>query len=1175
MKFFRFSPSRLALSYIALSMIALALFAVPLWYAWRVNISTFRAYVNAEDTQRMLDVFHSGGAAGLTAAIDRLLPHLPRDEIMIFADPAKLRLAGNLPRWPAEVPEAPGTYGLELDLGGSSMRVVASHASLPGGYHLLVGRESARFQSLTDLFWYGIFGATAILVILGAIVGWLSRRSLLAEVQAISASAAAVVNGDLTRRVAVGRASSELDTLSQTVNGMLERLASQQEQSLARAFEEMQALKGQFQLAIDTIPGLVWSALPDGYIDFLNQRWREYTGLSLAEASGWGWQIAIHRDDLAGLVEYWKAVLASGKPGEIEARLRKHDGSYRWFLFRGVPLYDDAGRLVKWYGTNTDLEDRKQAEALVAGERNLLEKIAKGGPLAEVLDTACRLIEAMAPGSLCTALLIDADARLRHAAAPSLPREYTTALDGRKVELALGPCAMAVSLSEAVVVADIQAEARWPEYRALTAKHGLRSCTSLPILSSEGRVLGTLAALSREPGDPPPQLRAIMEQFTRLASIAVERAHTEQELKRSEQSYALAMEAARDGHWDWIVETDRFYASPRMLEIYGFAPDTVFAGRADFLARFPFHPEDKPKWEEAAAAHFAGRTARFDLELRMIRHGEVRWIQLSGLCLRHASGAPVRWTGSVSDITERKCAEAALRESEERFMLAVAGANDGIWDWDVATDQMFLSERTQHILDLAPGAAVRARAEWRAMMRMDPDDAQCSFRSIDEHVTGSSATYDEEWRVRDSDDTLHWIRVRGVCLRDASGHAYRMAGSIEDITDRKAAEDELLRLERQLRQSQRLEGMGTLAGGIAHDFNNILGAILGYGEMALRDVPASGRLRRDLDSIVAAGERGRALVDRILAFSRSAVGERVPVQVQKVVEEALDLVAAKLPPGVEVETNLDAGSAALLGDETQVHQVLMNLATNAVQAMPNGGSVRVALATAQLESSGTVTIGSLAPGSYIVLSVADSGTGIAPDVVDRIFDPFFTTKEVGVGTGLGLSLVHGIVTQLGGSINVASMPGKGSVFTVYFPRSADVAAGPVAETPNLPRGAGERVLIIDDEEALVALAQRTLQELGYVPAAFVSPAAALDAFRAEPMRFDVVITDERMPGMSGAALIREIRAVRRSIPILLVSGYLGGMVSSRAYNAGATEVLKKPLSARDLAVTLARALRPE
>ena len=297
------------------------------------------------------------------------------------------------------------------------------------------------------------------------------------------------------------------------------------------------------------------------------------------------------------------------------------------------------------------------------------------------------------------------------------------------------------------------------------------------------------------------------------------------------------------------------------------------------------------------------------------------------------------------------------------------------------------------------------------------------------------------------------------------------------------------------------------------------------------------------------------------------------MHVEAVVREALDQVAASLPENVTIAPRLRAGPAAMLGDSTQVHQVVMNLASNAVQAMPQGGILRIVLETARFGAARPATVGSIVSGDYVVLTVSDTGTGIPDDVLERMFDPFFTTKEVGVGTGLGLSLVHGIVTSVDGAIEVATERGKGTTFTVYLRRSGDATERPADENPPLPRGEGQRVLVVDDEEPLVRLATETLEELGYVALGFTSSAAALEAIRADPQRFDAMITDERMPGMTGSALIRQVRDIRDGIPIVLMTGFVGGGALDRARDAGADEVLKKPLSARELATSLARVLR--
>ncbi len=514
----------------------------------------------------------------------------------------------------------------------------------------------------------------------------------------------------------------------------------------------------------------------------------------------------------------------------------------------------------------------------------------------------------------------------------------------------------------------------------------------------------------------------------------------------------------------------------------------------------------------------------------------------------------------------------ALRTSEERFALAVAGSNEGIFDWDLALDRVYVSRRAQELFDLQPGELWRGRREWRDMLPLHPDDVEAQRRGVKAHVEGVTPTYDVEFRLIQVDGGYRWFRQRGIALRDGLGRAYRMVGSIGDITERKAEQDELLRLERRLRQAQQFEAMGTLAGGIAHDFNNILGAILGYGEMVTRDAPQGSRLRRDVDGIMAAGERGRALVDRILAFSRSGVGERRPVHVEGIVREALELVHANLPDNILVQTKLQTGHAAMLGDSTQVHQVVMNLVTNAVQAMTSGGTLRVSLELALLDAPHMGTTATIGAGEYITLTVNDDGTGISSDIIERIFDPFFSTKDVGVGTGIGLSLVCAIVSEIGGAIDVESIVGIGSTFTVYLPRTGEISEVREQDKTDLPRGDRQRVIVVDDEGPLVRLAAENLTEWGYVPVAFTSSIAALEAFSADPELYDAVITDERMPGLAGSALIREIHGIRPDIPTLLVSGYVGADLLLRAKDVGADEVLKKPLSMRHLALSLSRVL---
>lgn len=529
-------------------------------------------------------------------------------------------------------------------------------------------------------------------------------------------------------------------------------------------------------------------------------------------------------------------------------------------------------------------------------------------------------------------------------------------------------------------------------------------------------------------------------------------------------------------------------------------------------------------------------------------------------------------TALLRQLRRVEAGERALRASEERYALAMEGANEGHWDWDLATDSLFLSPKMKMLTGLSEDRVITTRSAWSAAVVIHPDDTPLRDAALADHFEGRTPRYECEYRARQPNGTWCWLLARGHCLRDAAGKPYRFVGSAIEITAQKQARIEKEHLETQLRQSQKMEAIGTLAGGIAHDFNNILGAILGYGELAQQQAASGSTLRRYLDNVMHAAERAKALVDRILGFSRSGLGERVPMNVQSVIEETLELLSASLPAGIRLEKRLEAGDAAVIGDATYLHQVAMNLCTNALHAMEHGGVLSVALERVDLRSQQVLSRGTLTPGSYVRLSVGDTGSGIAPGVLERMFDPFFTTKGVGQGTGLGLSLVHGIVTELGGAIDVSTEAGAGTRFSIWLPLTSDAGEPFVPATRELPRGHGEVVMIVDDEIPLVTLAEEMLAELGYEPVGFHSSGAALRAFRAEPRRFDLVLTDEAMPDLVGTELASEIRKLQTAVPIILMSGHGGPQLAKRATAIGVNEVLHKPLQRRDLAESLARVL---
>jgi signal transduction histidine kinase len=375
-----------------------------------------------------------------------------------------------------------------------------------------------------------------------------------------------------------------------------------------------------------------------------------------------------------------------------------------------------------------------------------------------------------------------------------------------------------------------------------------------------------------------------------------------------------------------------------------------------------------------------------------------------------------------------------------------------------------------------------------------------------------------------------------------------------------------------LHQAQKLEAIGTLAGGIAHEFNNILGAILGHAEVAL-ELRAGDAVRRHLEQITRAGERASYVIDQILTFSRRGERRHHPIAVQAAAADAVELLRASLPATLSLQTAFRAPNARIRGDATQLEQVIINLGTNAAHAMDGRGTIEITLDTIESNIDLALSHGNLPAGRYVRASVSDTGCGMDAQTMRRMFEPFFTTKEAGRGTGLGLATIHGIVAEHNGAINVESAPGEGATFQAYFPltdaRDADddtEARGP------LPRGDGQTVLLVDDERDLVLVGEEMLASLGFEPVGFDNGPAALGAFRTDPQRFDIVLTDEVMPAMTGTELARAMHQLRPDLPIVLMTGYAASVAIDRIRDTGIREVINKPLRSATIAQCLVRHL---
>jgi PAS domain S-box-containing protein len=512
-----------------------------------------------------------------------------------------------------------------------------------------------------------------------------------------------------------------------------------------------------------------------------------------------------------------------------------------------------------------------------------------------------------------------------------------------------------------------------------------------------------------------------------------------------------------------------------------------------------------------------------------------------------------------AELYEYRRAQDSLRDTEQRLRAVVEHAPIVVFSTD--RDGIFtLSEgRGLESLGLKPGQVVGMSAfeVYKDFPQIADNLRQClEGKPVNEVVRVGELVYESLYIPR----------------RAESGEVIGVSGVAWEVTQRVRAEEAARTLEAQLLQAQKMETIGTLAGGIAHDFNNILSPILGYAEIALSQLSADHAVRDDIDQVLKAARRARELVEQILIFSRRGDEVKRPLQLHLVILEALKLIRSSLPSSIEISQRIETRNDTVLADPAQMHQVIMNLCTNAAHAMRSGGGVlRVELARETVDAAAAEKISDLNPGCYVVLTVRDQGEGMDEATRQRVFEPFFTTKKPGEGTGLGLSVVHGIVHSHGGAITVESRVGEGATFRAYFPSAAGAESVPKPDEATDSAPAGEHILVVDDEPDIAAMLTRMLEARGYRVSAFTSGPEAMAAFRRSPEAFDAVISDQTMPRLGGVELAREVHARRADLPVILTTGYRD-RVRSEEFKREIAGVATKPFDAATLIRTLREAL---
>ena len=524
----------------------------------------------------------------------------------------------------------------------------------------------------------------------------------------------------------------------------------------------------------------------------------------------------------------------------------------------------------------------------------------------------------------------------------------------------------------------------------------------------------------------------------------------------------------------------------------------------------------------------------------------------------------------IHDVTDRIDAENKIRENEARYRLLFNSGNDAIFVHQPDTDG-----KPGRFIEANEVACQMYGYTRDELLRLTPLDLVISegesyaFEKIRNVLSGKQSVFENTHKRKTGEEIPVEISPH---LFDLDGRP-TILSRVRDITEHKRSEKERENLLARLQQAEKMESIGTLAGGIAHDFNNILAVILGNAELASIDVPDSNSAAKSLKAIHQASLRAKDMVQQLLAFSRKSDDDEKSrlFNMITIVKESMKMLRSAIPTSIEFKQHISEDSCSIMGDATQINQIVMNLVTNAGHAMSEGGLLELTLENITLQEEKSCFDWVLSPGKYVRLNVRDTGEGIEPAIIDRIFDPYFTTKEVGKGTGMGLSVVHGIVKRHGGGIRVESELGKGTLFEIYFP-----ALEKAAEEEKEPEGeikvGSERILFVDDEESMVNLNHRRLERLGYQVKSTTKPLEALEWFRADPGQFDVVITDMTMPRMTGDRLATEVLKIRSHMPVIICTGYSERMSAKKAEALGVGKYIEKPIDLRNLASALREVL---